>query len=359
MPVQDLGGLVVDLPHLDLVLTVAGELRQDLTFGRPDELPDLRLARVPVSADVPESAFVDPEQLDLVLAQLRRWCAARFGGWTPEMGKDRPLENIFALGHPKSLGALVAEPADAPSTTSALANAGAGVRVTMLDVRLDVDLAAASGAEVPQVAGHGRFVKGVIGGLAPGAHVSVRPVLDAGGRGNTWDVVRALAAAVREDQAQVVNLSIGCRTADGEPPFVLRRAVEVLGEQTLIVAAAGNRWADPAVAQRSQPTWPATLPGVVAVGAAAAEFSPQLPWVDYLAPGVDIVSTFLSDVATKEQPLATFHGFAKWSGTSFAAAHLTGAVAAALPSSGSARAALADLASTEGSGITRYRWQEV
>ncbi|MET7401924.1 S8/S53 family peptidase [Dactylosporangium sp. NPDC005572] len=358
MSEQELGALVVDLDHLDVVLTAARELRQDLTLGPPEELRTLRLARVPVSANVTASTFVDPEHLDLLLAQLRWWCAARFGGWTPEMGKDRRLEHIFAFGHPKSLAALPATAADAPArSSSALAGAGTGVRVTVLDV--DPARAEAAGPQVSQVVGHGLFVTGLIDGLAPGAEVKVRGVLDADGRGDTWSVVKALAAAVDEDHAQVVNLSLGCRTVDGAPPFVLRRAVEELSERVLLVAAAGNRWTDLAVAQRSQPTWPATLRGVVAVGAAGADFSPRLPWVDYLAPGVDIVSTFLDGVSTEESEGQTFHGYAKWSGTSFAAAHVTGAVAAALSSCSSARDALKHLAATEGSGITRYRWQEV
>ncbi|WP_238011963.1 S8/S53 family peptidase [Dactylosporangium sp. AC04546] len=371
MSEQELGALVVDLDHLDLVLARARDLRQDLIIGPPDELPALRLARVPVSAEVSASTFVDPEQLDLLLAQLRWWCAGRFGGWTPEMGKDRDLENIFAFGHPKSLGALVAVPAEAPSAMAAPSGkgegTGAGVTVVMLDVDPVEAQVVADSSGVPQVAGHGRFVEGVIKSLAPGAVIRPRKALEPDGRGRTWQVVKALAAAVLQDGAQVVNLSIGCRTSDGAPPFALRRAVEVLGERALLVAAAGNRWNDAGVAQRSQPTWPATLPGVVAVGAAGAPFSPRLPWVDYLAPGVDVVSTFLDGVSTAEHPREAFHGFAKWSGTSFAAAHVAGAVAAALsrpgpapaaqPSSRAARAALEDLAADSGSGITRYIWK--
>ena len=53
----------------------------------------------------------------------------------------------------------------------------------------------------------------------------------------------------------------------------------------------------------------------------AAPFSPDAPWVDALAPGVDVVST--CDAVGDGTGV-----FARWSGTSFAAAAVTGAIAA-------------------------------
>jgi subtilisin family serine protease len=61
------------------------------------------------------------------------------------------------------------------------------------------------------------------------------------------------------------------------------------------------------------------------------------PWIDLFAPGTDIVSAYLgaaSDeqvvVPRRDQPsdeVRIFSGWAKWSGTSFAAARVTGAIA--------------------------------
>jgi thermitase len=66
-----------------------------------------------------------------------------------------------------------------------------------------------------------------------------------------------------------------------------------------VVAAAGN-------GASSRPWWPAALPSVIAVGA-AAPFSGHGPWVDVVVDGVDVPATVGS-----QQALCT--------GTSFAAA---------------------------------------
>jgi len=89
---------------------------------------------------------------------------------------------------------------------------------------------------------------------------------------------------------------------------------------------------------------------VLAVGAldggVAADFNPRgaggegtAPWIDVFAPGVNTVSTYLGDgggekvlvrdIAGNEE-LDEFAGWASWSGTSFAAGEVTGAVAALL-----------------------------
>jgi subtilisin family serine protease len=63
-------------------------------------------------------------------------------------------------------------------------------------------------------------------------------------------------------------------------------------------------------------------------------FTPKdVPWIDVLVPGEDVVSTFLQgDVHVRDGDgtsiTRSFGGFASWSGTSFAAASVSGAVAA-------------------------------
>ena len=39
---------------------------------------------------------------------------------------------------------------------------------------------------------------------------------------------------------EILNVSLGCYTEDGEPPLVLARAVSVLSPAILLIAAAGN-----------------------------------------------------------------------------------------------------------------------
>ncbi|WP_260615393.1 S8 family serine peptidase [Microbispora sp. KK1-11] len=109
------------------------------------------------------------------------------------------------------------------------------------------------------------------------------------------------------------NTTFGGHTFDDAPPLGL---AEALTGFPAVVACAGNT-------ASSRPFWPAALPGVVAVGAldgdARAGFSAYGPWVDVWAPGVGLVSSFLD--------YGDFHGYAAWSGTSFAAAVVTGALA--------------------------------
>lgn len=114
----------------------------------------------------------------------------------------------------------------------------------------------------------------------------------------------------------------------------------------VVVAPAGNGSTD-------TPWYPGAFKGVVCVGALGAEptkagFSNWGPWVDVSAPGLRAKSTFLSCTRTPEQtdvlpgvpPLEhpgekqVFAGWAYWSGTSFAAARVTGAIAQLAAESG-------------------------
>ena len=119
--------------------------------------------------------------------------------------------------------------------------------------------------------------------------------------------------------ARVVNASVG-----GPPNGVLRRTVErLVSLGLLVVASAGT-------AQDDYPSYPAAVPGVVAVGATDARdrlypLSPQAPFLALVAPGVDV--------------LAAVPGgrYAFFSGTSFAAPHVSGAAALVLQAAPSTR----------------------
>ncbi|MEN3535875.1 S8/S53 family peptidase [Microbispora sp. ZYX-F-249] len=161
-------------------------------------------------------------------------------------------------------------------------------------------------------AGHGTFVAGLILRQAPGVRLRALRLLDSDGVSDEAALLRSLAT-LRGARADVVNLSFGGHTFDDAPPLGL---AEALAGFPAVVACAGNT-ASP------RPFWPAALPGVVAVGAldgdARAEFSAYGPWVDVWAPGVGLTSSFLE--------YGDFRGYATWSGTSFAAALVTGALA--------------------------------
>ena len=207
------------------------------------------------------------------------------------------------------------------------------VKVGILDTRLFAhpDLAgrylADHGALVPAATvstpdseAHATFIAGVILAEAPNADLIVGHVLNAYNIcGSSWDVATRMAEFAGAG-VSVLNISFGAATHDDKPPLVLRRAVnELTSGKVIIVAAAGNHGPD------ETKMWPAAFKKVVAVGAGAritgtdnfkvAAFSPRQPWVDLLAPGEDVRSLYKAG------------GYATWSGTSFSAAAVSGAVA--------------------------------
>lgn len=167
-------------------------------------------------------------------------------------------------------------------------------------------------------AGHGTFVTGLILRSAPAARVRPLRVLNGHGVGDEAGLLRSLAR-LRIDPPQVLNLSLGGHTYDNRPSPLLEAALATLAD-TAVVACAGNTASD-------RPFWPAALPGVIAVGAldaaeeTRAPFSAHGPWVDACAGGEWTASAFLEHGA--------FHGYARWSGTSFATAVVSGAIAEA------------------------------
>ncbi|GAB2935266.1 S8/S53 family peptidase [Micromonospora polyrhachis] len=175
--------------------------------------------------------------------------------------------------------------------------------------------------------GHGTFVAGVVRQAAPGVRFDPEQALNRSGVGDEEMLVGALA---RLGQAvSIVNLSLGCFTQDDVPPVPIVNAVAALPDRTAVVAAAGN-------AGVGRPTWPAALDRVVAVAAvrrSGTTIEPEPasnfgPWVSACAIG-DRVSTYVPGVfPLPGLPDRLFDGFASWSGTSFAAAHVSGRLAA-------------------------------
>ncbi len=197
-------------------------------------------------------------------------------------------------------------------------------------------------------AGHGTFATGVVQQVAPGARLVVRRALDTEGGGDEVDVAREIVRAAR-DGAEVVNLSLGFQTADHRPPLAMEEALrtaiaiaEAEDRHLLVVCAAGN-YGD------RHPCWPAAFCAVpeferhvVSVAAlrldhddvrqvVGAEWSSHGDWVTCSTLGQGVVSTY---VVGKESPASdrvdpdTFgpNAWATWSGTSFAAPQVAGAV---------------------------------
>lgn len=195
------------------------------------------------------------------------------------------------------------------------------------------------GIPAGSVAGHGTFTAGLILSQAPGATVVSRRVLGGDGQGTTWDVARAIVE-LGQSGISVLNLSFACYTADGAPPLALVRAIERVDPGVVVVAAAGNHGELTGVGEvgparrgtfAELPSWPAALGDVLAVGAVdrrgvPAPFSPDRPWVDVLAPGVQLRSTYVPTPCAGHAHHRSAP-WAEWSGTSFATALVSGLIA--------------------------------
>jgi hypothetical protein len=361
-PPRESRGLGLALLELDNLSTVANELRSRARDAHSDT--QSQLARQTIQQLGP-----DAPNLDLVMSVVRRQSAATYGKWTVTLGKNRIIRGIEGL--PEIGGGAEGDPRPSPKRIQ-LQRQAAGprgrIRVGVLDTQLfahptlEGTYVAAPDALLPDAilnnrpvpfrAGHATFIAGVILQRAPGADLEVHGVLSArDATASAWDVATKMVEFVGSG-VDILNLSFGCATDDGQPPLLLARAVDQLSPEIVLVAAAGNHGrplATDASERSSQPTltpqtpyWPAALDDVIAVGARSgpdpAGFSPNLPWVDLTAPGVDIDSTYLfgrvditrrSEDALVGSSTAEFkNGFACWSGTSFAAAYVTGEIAA-------------------------------
>jgi len=247
------------------------------------------------------------------------------------------------------------------------------------------------------VAGHATFVAGLILQEAPGCLVRVHRVLSTDGEANSWQVAREIVRLAKS-RPDVINLSLVCYTEDGEPPLALATAIDRIHPDTVVIAAAGNHGdvgleqleitsqdlaelreelahsregivdrTDEELKQilldreRMKPTWPAAMERVIAIGSGRAAGEPsvftpkKVGWIDALADGESRPSTFpegsYSVVKLVEGKPEEHHkeivpftsGFAYWGGTSFAAARVSGAIAARTkPGSKSSRQVLLD-----------------
>jgi subtilase family protein len=432
--------LVVALPDLGIVTKILTDLHADIT---KEEDPQLGLALLSLgdggakkaADELREDRYLvdgatnrkwprgappaqtEPANLDLLLYTLREKCAADFGGWVPEIGKNRmiapvrgfPYVSGCTAGDPRLLGFDDPNPnpgpdpapgpysefggSEPPGWKTRPTEPGQFARVGLLDTELYQHPWLAGGylatddalLKPPKpgehhwaTAGHGTFIAGLILHQAPGAALIVRRAMGENARGKTWDVAKAMARFADMD-VDILNLSFGCYTDDGEPPLLLAKAVSLLSAHTLLVAAAGNHgniddlkkegsplakasWM--ANVTDKTPVWPAAFPEVTAVGATRekevlADFTPKVPWIDVVAPGVNVQSTYLAETVcltdpTSKKDTGDFRGRASWDGTSFAAGIVSGAVAAKIESGRNAREALKTALKESTGGIQEF-----
>ena len=195
--------------------------------------------------------------------------------------------------------------------------------------------------ELKWYAGHGTFVAGLVRMMAPRAEVIVRLGFEECGASYESDLVVKLDRILRDDYPDIINLSAGALAFD--PTGLL--SFKVFHENrlrhhkgTVVVTAAGNQ-------ENRKPYWPAAEPWSISVGAldqfqARAEFSNYGGWVDVFAPGDHVVNAFPRGWYTYQEPPKArpeptrFSGMARWSGTSFAAAVVSGLIATRMSQTG-------------------------
>jgi Subtilase family len=288
---------------------------------------------------------VPPERLDRVARRLRsRGLAASVNHIAPlapiAKGLGGPEPTSVRVGYAATArqgsGSVVVAVVDTGVTDQKRTDGwlGAVARDTDTIDRLD-DVPAGGDGFLDYGAGHGTFAAGVVAQVAPEAEIRVYRALDTEGVGSEVEVACAMVRAV-EAGADVVNLSLGTRTRDDVPPVAMTAALEIIaersratGKEVLLVAAAGN-FGD------TRPCWPAAFRQVVSVAGLSAQQDPadwssHGFWVDCSTVGEGIVSTYVEGRESPEldtQPDAFGPDpWALWSGTSFAAPQVSGAVA--------------------------------
>lgn len=191
--------------------------------------------------------------------------------------------------------AAVAAPTDPPEPSSAWKLAATrlpGTLVAVVDTgvaptpdlagRVDPGQSFVGGDATADENGHGTAVAGILAGLTGVCQtcriLPLRVSAGASGTASSENIAAAVDAAVGRGAA-VVNLSMVSTSPTEVEQEAFARAAAA---GVVVVAAAGN-------AASSTPSYPASYPGVLSVGAAGddgaiADFSNRGPWVSVLAP---------------------------------------------------------------------------
>ena len=216
---------------------------------------------------------------------------------------------------------------------------GKGITVAILDTGCDVTHPDLSGRIIgvrnftsdddgqPDVvtdySGHGTHVAGTIAaihngtgvvGVAPEANLLILKVLDQSGSGKYDWILNGINYAV-EQRVDIISMSLG---GSVDVPELHQAIQNAISNQILVVCAAGNE--GDGQSSSDEFAYPASYNEVISVGSinlqrGSSEFSNSNNEVDLVAPGEEILSTYLNGT------------YAKLSGTSMATPHVSGALA--------------------------------
>jgi hypothetical protein len=208
--------------------------------------------------------------------------------------------------------------------------------------------------------GHSMAIGGVLEVIAPGAVVKLVKITETNGIATDVSAARRMATTLKQANASnawpdLIVTPFGSTACDVNPgipgdelaPLGLEAVTEAVDriDQALVVASAGNRG-------ESRRFYPAAFTGVLAVGALdassadtdgsawssptrtgpVATFSNRGSWVDWWAPGVDMVTNHVKGLSF--EPGVTINGYAWVSGTSFAAPYVAGLIAEQMAATG-------------------------
>lgn len=202
---------------------------------------------------------------------------------------------------------------------------GRNVKIAVIDTGVDIghpelsglkiELFDATGTGRVRADAHGTAILGILAarkqlvGMAPDASILVARAIAPDGEGTTESVLKALAWSFGNG-ARIINMSI----SGPRDPLLQQEIATAITRGSIIVAAAGNG------GDRAPPAFPAAYDGVIAVTAVDASDKVYAQanrgsYITLAAPGVDIAT------------LAPNRTYADASGTSYAAAHVSGVIA--------------------------------
>lgn len=301
----------VDVPKGETEAGFAARLRSapGVAYAEPDTYTG-NPKSVPVDRALPPFILLQKPVSDLIPQRASATQVVN-AGLAPSAYLSQPAYTQAALG-----------------ATHTLAT-GKGVKVAVLDTgvnplhpvlygrctqgynALNVDLPA---LDLPDglfntVTGHGTMISGLIARIAPDAEIVPVRVMNGDGVGTGLAAIKGVVFAVGEG-AQVLNLSFGTRSRLRSLEETVQWAV---ASGAVVVASAGND----GLAVRF---YPAAQSGVVAVASVEpnnvkSNFSNYGTWIAVCAPGSGILGAHYDG------------GYARWSGTSFAAPFVTGQAA--------------------------------